>query len=473
MRMRLLVLALGAASLGAQDIPLFTRDFTPAEFAARRNAIYDAIGADGIAVLQGAPTPEGYTRFRQWNEFYYLCGIESPHAYLLLDGGARQATVFLPRRNERRERSEGKTLSFEDADLVKQLSGIDNVSAHDLLAEQLVRFAQRDNVRKLYTPLQPPEGVAVSRDLGLRVWADIQSDPWDGRVSRAQRFIGLLRERLPQFALLDLSPALDRLRLVKSPREITLLRRATELSGAAILESMRSTKPGMTEFELDALAKLIFYRGGAQGEAYYSLIASGPNAMFPHYNAGKRKMDSGELLLMDFAPDVGYYMADVTRMWPVNGRWNAWQRELYGFYLGCYEAILAEIRPGVPVREIQAAAHRRMRELFAGTKFSKPAYEAAAKKFVTDHEKPSGRLGHFTGMATHDVGIWPEKLAAGMVFTIEPALVVPEERIYIRLEDMVLITEQGAEVLSGSLPRSLTAVEEAMRQPGLLQKLTP
>lgn len=460
-----------ASLLAAQEIPLFTRDFPPAEFAARRSGVFDTIGADAIAVVQGAPTPEGYTRFRQWNEFYYLSGIETPHAYLLLDGTTRQTTLFLPRRNERRERSEGKVLSFEDAELVRQLSGIENVSSTDLMAEQLVRFAQRDSVRKLYTPFQPPEGYAVSRDLGLRVWADIQSDPWDGRPSRAQRFLGLLRERLPQFTLLDLSPALDRLRLVKSPREITLLRRATELSSAAILEAMRSTRPGMAEFELDALAKLIFYRGGAQGEAYYSLIASGPNAMFPHYNAGKRRMDAGELLLMDFAPDVGYYMADVTRMWPVNGRWNDWQRELYGFYLGCYEAILAEIRPGVPVKEIQAAAYRRMRDLLAATKFSKPAYEAAAKKFVSDHEKPSGRLGHFTGMATHDVGVWPERLEAGMVFTIEPALVVPEEKIYIRLEDMVLITGQGAEVLSGALPRSLDAVEEAMREPGLLKRL--
>ncbi|MGH7598697.1 MAG: aminopeptidase P N-terminal domain-containing protein, partial [bacterium] len=108
-----------------EGVPLFTKDFTPEEFAKRRSAVYDAIGANALAVVQGAPSPVGYTRFRQSNEFYYLCGIEAPHAYLLLDGSPRRASLYLPHRNEGRERSEGKVLSAEDADLVKQLSGIE------------------------------------------------------------------------------------------------------------------------------------------------------------------------------------------------------------------------------------------------------------------------------------------------------------------------------------------------------------
>ena len=113
-----------------------------------------------------------------------------------------------------------------------------------------------------------------------------------------------------------------------------MIRRATRLSGLALIESMRSTKPGQYERELDGLARFIFYRNGAQGDAYYSLIASGRNAWYPHYNAGKRKMEDGDFLLMDYAPDYGYYMSDVTRMWPVNGKFSQWQRDLYGFYLG-------------------------------------------------------------------------------------------------------------------------------------------
>ena len=124
---------------------------------------------------------------------------------------------------------------------------------------------------------------------------------------------------------------------------------------------MRSTVPGLDEHELDAVAKFFFYRGGAQGDAYHSLIASGPNAWFPHYHHGARRMQDGELLLMDVGPDVGYYSTDVTRQWPVNGKWNAWQRELYGFYLMYYQAILDSIRPG-PVADVKRNALARMKE---------------------------------------------------------------------------------------------------------------
>ena len=186
----------------------------------------------------------------------------------------------------------------------------------------------------------------MSRDLATRAVADSSSDPWDGTASREGRLIEALRVRFPQFEVRDLTPALDRARLIKSAREIELIRKATRLSGLALMEAMRSTVPGISEYELDAVAKYVYYRNGAQGDAYYSLIASGPNAVFPHYNAGKRVMRDGELLLMDYAPDVGYYMSDVTRQWPVNGKFNGWQRELYGFYLECYKAILSPHQAG-------------------------------------------------------------------------------------------------------------------------------
>ena len=131
-----LVCCLTAAELAAQEgFPLFTTDFPPEEFAARRAKVYEAIGTDAFAVIQGAPSPPSYTRFRQNNDFYYLCGIEVPHAYLLLDGATKKASLFLPHRNENREKGEGKMLSAEDADEVKKLSGVDNVVATDVLAE--------------------------------------------------------------------------------------------------------------------------------------------------------------------------------------------------------------------------------------------------------------------------------------------------------------------------------------------------
>ena len=180
---RILIFVVMSITALAQDIPYFTTDFPPAEFAARRAKVYDAIGANGLAVLQGAPSPTGYTRFRQANEFYYLCGIEVPHAYLLLDGTTRKASLYLLHRNEARERGEGKLLSAEDADEVKKLSGIDAVYGIEALAEHLARAA-RNSGKPLFTPFQPAEGFAMSRDLATRAVADFANDPWDQTPSR-------------------------------------------------------------------------------------------------------------------------------------------------------------------------------------------------------------------------------------------------------------------------------------------------
>lgn len=455
----------------AQEIPYFTTDFPPEEFAARRGKVYDAIGAKGLALLQGAPGPAGYTRFRQSNEFYYLCGIEVPHAYLLLDGATRKSSLYLLHRNEARERGEGKLLSAEDAAEVKKLSGVDAVYSLEMLAEHLARMT-RNSGWQLFTPFQPAEGFAMSRDLAARAIADYANDPWDQTPSREGSFILKLRARFPQFEIRDLSPTLDQLRLIKSERELTLIRKATRLSCAAILEAMKSVRPGMMEYELDALAKFIFYRNGAQGEAYYSLIASGTNAWYPHYNAGKRQMPSGDFLLFDFAPDTGYYMSDITRMFPVNGRFSSQQRELYGFYLDCYRAILKAIRPGVQVSAIKLEAAKEMEATLAQAKFSKPIYEEAAKRFVSGYRAGAGRgsLGHWVGMSTHDVGSYEDVLRPGMVFTIEPALTVPEEKIYIRLEDLIIIHETKAEIVSDYLPMAMDEIEAVMREEGLLKK---
>lgn len=462
------------APVQAQEgFPLFTTDFPSEEFAARREKVYEAIGRTGVALLQAAPTAVGYTRFRQSNDFYYLSGVEVANAYLLVNGAQRKTSLYLPHRNDGRERGEGKVLSAEDADEVKKLSGVDAVFGTDLLAEHLARLAQWGTAA-VFTPLMPAEGFAVSRDLGLRRVADLASDPFGGEPSREGRFVRLLKERFPSLEVRDLSPPLDRLRLTKSQREIALIRRATKLAAAALLEGMRSTKPSLYEHELDGLGKFIYYRNGAQGEAYYSLIASGRNAWWPHYNAGKRRMEDGDLLLMDFAPDVGYYMSDVTRMWPVNGKFSQRQRELYGFYLACYRAILKAVRPGALPADIMKEAAAGMDRSLAAARFGREADRKAAEIFVKEYrqaaDRPNAALGHWVGMATHDDGPHDGPLQAGMVFTIEPALRVPEDKIYIRLEDVIVIGEKSAEILTEALPMDIDAIEKEMKAEGLLKR---
>lgn len=367
----------------AQDgLPLFTEDFPPSEFAERRNNVFERMGSGGVVVMQGEPTPRGYTRFRQSNEFYYLTGIEVAHALIIMDGASRVTTLYVPHRNEGRERSEGHVLSAEDADLIRELSGIDRVSATEQFSEDLGRLMRRAELPTIYTQLQPAEGIAESRDLGLRHVSDRLSDPWDGRPSREANFVRLISERYPAFEIASINPILDELRQIKSPREMEMIRKATRLSGIGLMEAMRSVAPGQKEMELDAVAKYHYWRNGAQGDAYYSLVASAGNAFYPHYNAGQRVMQDGDFLLMDYAPDVEYYMSDVTRMMPVNGRFSDWQRELYGFYLGAYRAILLRIRPGVTPKQIMGEAVEEMRQLLEDWSFSKDIYRAAAENFV-------------------------------------------------------------------------------------------
>lgn len=456
----------------AQEGPLFTSDFPPEEFAARRAKVYAHIGANGMAIIQGAPSPDGYTRFRQTNEFYYLSGIEVPHAYLLLNGETKSAALYLPHRHDAREASEGKLLSAEDVELVKKLSGVEAVYATELLAEHLARTARTEPARTLFTPFQPGEGYAVSRDLALRRIADTSNDPWDGRASREAAFIASLRERFPHFEVRNLTPELDRMRLIKSAREIALITKATRLAGLGLMEAMRSTEPGILESELDAVAKYIFYRNGGQGDAYYSLIANGTNAYFPHYSWGKTRLRKGDLVLMDYAPDVGYYMSDITRQWPVDGKFTSDQRDLYNFYLGCYRAILDAIRVGVTPLQVKKEALVKMDAVLAASRFSKDVYAKGAKEFVDSYRRSADvpRLGHWVGMSTHDVGTDAGPLRPGMVFTIEPALRIPEERIYIRLEDLIVITETGKDVPSLFVPMDVEGVEKVMKEEGMLQR---
>ncbi len=466
------VMGAWALTAQAQDAPLFTSDFTPEEFGRRRAAVYDAIGRDAVAVLQGAPSPPSHTRLRQSNDFYYLSGVEVPHAYLGLNGRLRQTTLYLPHRNARRETSEGKLLAFEDEGEVKRLTGVDVVAPVEALAEHLARGVQMGS-RTLYTPMTPAEGATTSRDLALRAVADQANDPWDGGTPREGRLVALLRQRFPTYTLADLSPTLDELRLIKSPAEIALIKRATRLACLALQEAMRSTVPGLVEHELDGLAKFIFFRHGAQSESYYSLIASGPNAWYPHYAAGKRRMQDGELLLMDYAPDVGYYQSDITRQWPVNGRFSPEQRALYVFYLRTYRALLQAIKPGRTAAEILHGAHAEWDKILADSKFLKPEHEQAARAFVEDAKHGAQRfaiLGHWVGMSVHDVGSYAGPLRPGMVFTIEPQFRIPEEKGYIRLEDLIVVTETGIEVPSDWLPSDPDAIEKLMAEEGLLQR---
>jgi Xaa-Pro aminopeptidase len=469
----LAVSALLSLPVFGQSAPYYQSHFPPEEFKARWQKMFERIGDNAIAIVQGAPKARGFNMPRQSNEFYYLSGIETPHSYLLLDGRNRKVTLYLPPRDERLERSEGRILSADDAELVKRLTGVDAVSSTQLMTEGWMRDLLKGSPPPLiYTLFTPAEGSAESRHELQSADASIAADYWDGRVSREAHFIQLLRTRFPRAEVRDLTPILDELRSVKSQREIALIRRASQLSGLGLLEAIRNTKPGIFEYQLDAVARYIFLAHGARLEGYRSITASGTkNIWNAHYYRNSDQLKAGDLVLMDFAPDYGYYTSDVARMWPVNGKFNREQRELLQFVLDYRNEIMKRIRPGVTPKSIREEARAAMEDVFRKTKFSKPIYEQAARKLV---ETGGGVFSHPVGMAVHDDGDYSKGvLQAGHVFSVDPQLWVPEENLYMRYEDVIVVTEKGIENFTDFLPTELDEIEKLVGQGGILQSLPP
>ena len=465
--MRTLLLALAILPLTAQSALHFQTDFPPEEFQARWAKVYDKIGPNAVALLQGAPFEGGFAFPRQTNDFYYLTGVETPHSYLLLDGRTRKATLFLPPRNRRLEQSEGRVLSADDVDLGRKLTGADSVQPTTAMQADWL-----NNATTIFTPAAPAEGAAQQRIELQNANAAIANDPWDGRISREQHFAGLLRARYPRAKIEDLTPIIDELRSLKSPREIALIKRASQIAGYALIEAMKDTRPGLREYHLDAAARYVFLANGARLEGYRSITAAGTaNIWNAHYFRNNSVLDGGDLVLMDFAPDYHYYTSDVTRMWPVNGKFSDVQKELLGFVLEYRDAVIKVIRPGATVNQLREEAAAAMEPVFKRWKFSNPVYEKAARTMV---ETGGGVFSHPVGLAVHDDGPYHRgPLQPGHVFSIDPQLRVNSENLYIRYEDVVVVTEKGCENFTDFLPSKLEDIEKMINTGGMIQQFPP
>lgn len=455
----------------AQDKHHYQIDFSKDEFSKRRTTILDAIGTNAVALVQGASGLPGFSVFRQANTFYYLTGLETSHAYLLMNGKNRQSTLYLPHRDEGMEKSQGKVLSAEDEKLVKDLTGVDAVKGYEFLSSDLIRTGLiKPPAPKLYTEFSPAENGNDSRDENLYGQARSSADPWDGAPTREARFISKLKERVPQFEIADLSPLLDSMRLIKSPKEIELIRTATKIAGLGIMEAMKSTSPGLYEYQLDAAARYVFHLQGARGDGYASIIGGGTNAYYGHYFYKSDLLKDGDLVLMDYAPDYRYYTSDVTRIWPVNGKFDKEQKELYNFIVAYRDALFSHIKPGITAAEVMDGAAADIKEYLKDKKFSKPAHQKAVEEGL----KFRGHFQHPVGMAVHDVGqVHGVKLKPGMVFTIDPMIWIHEERLYVRIEDVALVTETGVENLSSFVPSRLEDVEAIIKEKGVIEFRPP
>ena len=474
-----------AATVSAQA--LFTDSLPKQEFAERRAKLMEKIG-DGIAIIQGTAETGNALKFRQNNQFYYLTGVEVPRAILLVDGKTKRSTLFLPPRDERKERSEGPVLT--PGPEAVQLTGMDAVEVRDGFEAALKQAAATP--RAAYLPFRPEVlgGASVS-DPRAR-WAASAADPWDGGKSRETIFLEKVRAAAPSLDVKDLDPIVDSLRFIKSPREVALIRESTRIAGLTMMEAMRSARSGMFQYEIEAIGDYIFKVHNSQGAAYFALVAAGQNSFYPHYHSAQTQTKDGDLVLFDYAPDYKYYASDVTREFPINGKFSADQRELYGIYVKLYKALMTSIKPNVPIRDILKDVVAKMDAAMASHTFTNSKYKEAAARFVDGYRRRidppapapgaparpggggGGSLGHTVGMEVHDVNTpHGDVLVPGMVFTIEPALTIPDDRVYIRLEDVILVTDTGYENLSAFVPIEMDAIEKLMAEPGMFEKFTP
>jgi Xaa-Pro aminopeptidase len=431
----------------------FRTDFPPAEFAARRKKLYDAIGAASHALLRGE-TGEAGGSFRQAADFFYCCGVEIPGAFLLLSGADRTARLFVPHRPADKHPDE-VGLGVEDARMIRRFTGVDKVRGVETLADSL------KNIKTLYALHKPAEIPHVTRWTAMRLDKCRSEDPWDGRPAARLHLIALLKTRFPGMDIRELDPFIDKLRGVKSPCEIRVMREAGRLAALAVTEAMRITRPGMVERELSALANRIYLVHGATGEAYGTIVASGRNMQFGHYSRNDAVMKDGDIVLMDGAPDYNYYTSDIGRIWPVNGTYAPWQRELYGFVVEYHKALLSLLRPGAMADDVLKAAAKKMARVIRRTRFSKPIYKAAAQRMLAF----KGHLSHPVGLSVHDGCSYRERpLEPGVVLSVDPMTWVPEEELYIRCEDTVVITRNGIENFTAAAPLDLDDVEACMRR---------
>lgn len=396
------------------------------EFLARRQALAAAL-PDGVVVLYGEVERENAdlrNGFYQDSDFFYLTGWKAPGAALLIE--PRRQVLFAPPRDPRRERWTGQQPALDSPDIRDRL-GFETVLLPATLESELRESLKRYS--KIYT---------VGPEAAARVKAIA-----------------------PAAEIANAETAIARLRMKKSPHEAELLQHAADVSIAAHLAAWKRAAPGLYEYQIAATLLAAYLDRGCERSAYAPIVGAGPNSVYPHYAGNSRRMDRGDLLLVDAAAECAGYAADITRTVPVGGRFSARQREIYGIVLGAQQAAIAAVKPGAYIGGAPGAPGR-------------PSIQKAAMDYINSHGKDlhGDTLGkyfihgisHHIGLDVHDPADNGVPLEEGMVISVEPGIYIPEENIGIRIEDMVLVTGDGARVMTAALPRDPARIEKALRK---------
>ena len=439
-----IVLALTAALLVVSSPEAERMGYPPEEFSARRDRLVTALRAqqpDGTLILFGASTAAPGLRFRQDHDFYYLTGNESINAVLVMDIATGAAHLFMPKLSEREIRYEGG--NWLDAPNAARTYGFASIAPLTTLHEFLARRRPVAGTETLWVRLSERDAVNHSRlDTAIQT-ARRLTNPFAQYPTPDAAQLAALREQFPYYVMRDVAPHLDRLRLIKTPREIEILRDNGRISAEALRRAIQASGPGAYEYELEAEATHWMFRHGLQAAAYPAIVASGPKGNQWHYEDNGRQMRAGELVVMDYGGSLDYLTIDITRTWPVSGQFTDRQLAAYRAGLEAEQAIIAAIEPGVQRSVVRTIAE----DIFRTHGFD-PRY---------------AYIGHYVGMSVHDVGDWDLPFEAGMVMAIEPIIDLPEEGLHIRVEDTILVTPTGAEILTSAVPKEVDELLALMR----------
>ena len=439
-------------------------------FSARRARLCERMAPGAVAILPTAPevprNSDSDYPYRHDSYFYYLTGFTEPDSVLVLvaaHGAApSQAILFCRQKNAEREVWDGFRHGLEGA---KAAFGMDAAFPIEELDTEMARLLAN----------APAAWYALGHSAAL----DLQMKTWLGSVRRQARS-GVSAPTQAH----DLLALLDEMRLFKDDGEQSLMRRAATISGQAHERAMRASRPGMFEYEIEAELLHEFRRNGAQAPAYTPIVAAGANACVLHYNVNNAQSRDGELILIDAGCELDSYAADITRTYPVNGRFSEPQKVLYELVLAAQAAALAQVRPGTIYTAIHDAAVRVLAQGMLDTGLLDQAKFGSVDDVVAERAYQQFYMhgtGHWLGLDVHDTGAYRDvhaegkpsrALAAGMALTVEPGIYVqpaqgvPEQywNIGIRIEDDVLVTSSGHAILSDAAPKSVAAIEQTMRR---------
>jgi len=409
------------------------------EFAARRERMVEALPDGALLILFSgeAAVASRDTTLPYWvqRSFYYLTGLEREGMMLCLrrSGEQRDCIVWTLPKDPDREKWTGVRMT---KDAITELSGIGDVRDSDGFENDF-------------------PGLAVAVDA---LYLDLDRLTWNASASRQETFAADVRARYPHLTIHSAGPLLASLRLIKSELEVSHLRKAIDVTWSGIQRMLRQSRPGMYEYQLEAEFTYELNRNGVRQTGYPSIVASGPSAVVLHYDTNQRVTEDGDLVLVDLGAQWEHYSADVSFSFPVNGHYTNRQRQLYELVLHVLREVTALVRPGATWSQLNDAAKGLLAQGLKQAGLMENDEELSRYYYHS--------IGHFLGLDVHDVGGKEPVFVPGMVVTIEPGIYIAQEGIGIRLEDDVLVTDTGFEVLSACVARDPEAIEALMRTTG-------